>query len=186
MPLAFEARNDPKVYKWCRQNAPLHWGRHLDWYTWQSQDSSVSMFTIEVGSGFAGVCGLTDIDMVNRRAEFSLYIAPKKQKAGLGQEALCQLLEYGFNDLGLNRIWGEVYDGNDKALHIFKKLGFLQEGVRREFYFRDGRHIDAHLISINRAGYYMSRNLKEAGKAGGRLIGTKPKSKLVSITKGDA
>lgn len=180
---AFEARNDPSVYTWCRQNAPLHWANHLDWYNWQAKEPSVSMFTIELGSSFAGVCGLTDIDLVNSRAEFSLYISPKRQRAGLGENALILLLDYGFDVLGLNRIWGEVFDGNDKALHIFKKLGFLKEGIRREFYYRGGRHIDAHLVSINRAGFDMSKNLKCGAGVAGR-IGTKPKSraKLVNLT----
>lgn len=112
------------------------------------------MFAIETSTGFSGVCGLTDIDQTNSRAEFSLYIAPKKQKTGLAQEALKLLLEYGFNTLGLNRIWGEVFGNNEKAMHIFKKFGFVEEGIRHDFYFRDGQFINALLISVNSAGFY--------------------------------
>ncbi len=94
-----------------------------------------------------GVCGLTSIDMTNRRAEFSLYTAPQYQGYALGLKTLLCLLTHGFLNLGLNLIWGEVFDGNP-ALEKFESLGFKREGIRRDFYFRDGKYIDAHLISI--------------------------------------
>lgn len=94
-----------------------------------------------------GVCGFTSIDMTNRRAEFSLYTAPQFQGRGFGTQALRCLLTHGFGNLGLHVVWGEVFDGNP-ALEKFLSVGFQKEGIRRDFYFRDGKFIDAHLISM--------------------------------------
>lgn len=94
-----------------------------------------------------GVCGLTSIDMTNRRAEFSLYLIPSYQGKHLGSKALTILLEHAFNNLGLMQVWGEVFEGNP-AIESFEKLGFKRDGVRRDFYFRDGKFINANLISI--------------------------------------
>lgn len=94
-----------------------------------------------------GVCGLTSIDLHNRRAEFSLYIAPALHGQGFGRKGLELLLTHGFKNLGLNVIWGEVFDGNPAA-KLFRRLGFVKEGTRREFYFRDGKFIDAHIVSL--------------------------------------
>lgn len=153
----FDARNDPKVYHWCRQYGPLHIGAHAKWLDWQVSDPKTEMFGIEaVLDGkvvLVGVCGLTDVDMVNGRAEFSLYIIPKYNLRGYGSQALSSLLEWGFNAKRLNRIWGEVFDGNP-ALNMFLSLGFEKEGVRREFYFRNGHYVDAHLISIGAAMFH--------------------------------
>ena len=33
---------------------------------------------------------------------------------------------------------------------LFKDVGFKEEGKRRDFYFKDGEFIDAHIISIKR------------------------------------
>lgn len=145
----FEQRNDPEIYKWCRQNAPLHWDNHLAWFKRQSADSSMSMFAIAQDHEVVGACGLTSIDMVNSRAEFSLYISKAHQSLGYGKLALVSLLAHGFIDLGLNRIWGESFDGNP-ALELFYKLGFELEGTRRDFYYRSGNFIDAKLVSISR------------------------------------
>lgn len=156
----FDLRNNSKVYKWCRQNAPLHIANHKKWYEWQASDPSVDMFYAYMTNSdheyFVGVCGLTSIDMVNRRAEFSCYIDPEYQNRGYGKRTLITLFKYGFDSLGLNRIWGETFDGNP-ALGLFEKIGMEREGIRRDFYYRNGRFIDAHLVSIDRNSF-IARN----------------------------
>jgi len=96
-----------------------------------------------------GVCGLTNIDQVNQSAEFSLYIDPAMHRKGYGKAALTTLLKVGFEHLNLNHIWGETFDGNP-AMGMFASLGMKKEGTRRQFYYRDGKHIDCHLVSILR------------------------------------
>lgn len=147
LPILFSQRNHPEIYRWCRQNAPLHWENHVAWYKKQAENDSLSMFVIAEGPSVIGTCGLTDIDYVNSRAEFSLYIAPEFQKSGYGKRALIELFKYGFNDLGLNRIWGETFEGNG-ALKLFQNLGMKIEGVRDEFYYRSGRYISSTLIGL--------------------------------------
>lgn len=149
-------RNDERIYKWCRQSDLLNETKHQEWFERQARDPSIKMYSIYSCdndgndlNGFVGVCGLTDIDLVNQRAEFSLYIGPKFHGLGYGTKALKELLKVGFNRYPLNSIWGEVFD-NNPAMKIFEKIGFAKEGIRKEFYFRDGKFIDAHLISINR------------------------------------
>ena len=94
-----------------------------------------------------GVCGFTSIDHFNRRAEFSLYIAKEHQKHGYGAEALRVLFNHGFLDLGFNCIWGETFEGNP-ATKTFEKIGMKREGTRRQFYFKNGKMIDAHIYSV--------------------------------------
>ena len=94
-----------------------------------------------------GVCGLTSIDLINRRAEFSLYIEPRQHGNSYGKKALKTLCKFGFEDLGLNSIWGESFEGNHAA-SIFESLGFKHEGLRRAFYFKKGKFIGANLYSL--------------------------------------
>ena len=94
-----------------------------------------------------GVAGLTDLDFANSRAEFSLYVAPALQQKGIGRAALSALLVHGFKNLGLNQIWGEVFNGNH-ALKMFQMLGFRVDGQRRQYYWKDGARVDTTLISM--------------------------------------
>lgn len=146
-------RNDHRIWQWCRQNDFISDAEQARWFDRQSADPSIKMYKILVQLEGAdktvavGVCGLTSIDMTNRHAEFSIYIAPSAQGNGFGKQALSCLLTHGFKNLGLNVIFGEVFAGNP-ALTKFEQLGFVHEGVRRAFYFRDGKYCDAHLISM--------------------------------------
>ena len=129
-----EWRNDERIKTWCRQ---VHLRSRADQTAWIDKiqkDSSIEMFSI---------------DLINSRAEFSLYIGPEYQGAGFGQSALKLLLRKAFEDMNLNLIWGETFDGNPAA-RMFEKVGFIKEGTRRDFYYKKGKYIDAHLYSIKR------------------------------------
>lgn len=157
----FNWRNSKDIYFWCRQSSPLHWMGHLAWFKDQVFNPKVSMFAIlNQNDRICGVCGLTDIDMLNRRAEFSCYIDPMQQGADLGSRTLKTLFMHGFKDLGLNRIWGETFHGN-KAIDLFtKRLGMEHEGTRKEFYFNDGGYTDCHLVSINAQQFHTLHDTK--------------------------
>jgi RimJ/RimL family protein N-acetyltransferase len=149
-------RNDPRIRKWCRQYSLISAKDQLRWFESQNDDASVAMFEIRVPGNHVGTCGLTSIDLVNSRAEFSLYIGPEHQGNGYAKAALLTLFRHGFSDLGLNRIWGESFAGNP-AMGLFEKLGMEKEGIRREHYFRDGRFVDCTLYSIA-ASDFMARH----------------------------
>jgi RimJ/RimL family protein N-acetyltransferase len=145
-----EWRNDPRIWKWCRQFDTISDQAQARWRAAQDADPAIRMWAItQCGGAAVGVAGLTSIDHVNQRAEFSLYIEPDSQKIGIGRAALATMLSHGFKNLNLNVIWGEVFQGNP-ALLVFEHLGFVNEGTRRDFYFRDGKFIGAHLISMRR------------------------------------
>lgn len=153
-------RNRYEIWRWCRQDDLISDAAQIRWFNRQSEDPTIKMYKVmietlvqekdkepETKAHAAGVCGLTSIDLKNRRAEFSLYLAPELHGKGFGKIALKTLLLHGFQNLGMNVIYGETFDSNPAA-RMFEKLGFRKEGTRRQFYFRDGRFIDAHLYSI--------------------------------------
>lgn len=147
LPKMLAWRNDERIYKWCRQFEPTTEDSHYAWFDRIKSDPKIKMYAAFEDTTCVGICGLTDIDYINRRAEFSLYIGPEYFGHGLGELSLRTLINHAFNVLNLNCIWGETFDGN-QALKTFKKLGFKEEGRRRSFYYRDGKYIDAILVSI--------------------------------------
>lgn len=148
----FVWRNDPRIWTWCRQNAPLALSQHQAyWYSVEASQTE-KLFAIKAQDQTVGCAGLTSIDLVNSRAEFSLYIGPSFQRRGHAKTALKTLLNYGFGFLGLNSIWGETFKGNP-ALRMFLDIGFIKEGTRKQFYLRNGQFIDAHLVSILRENW---------------------------------
>ena len=157
-------RNDYSIWKWCRQYTLIDQLSHEKWLQKISNDPSIKMFGIRVQTEKeslfkeVGVCGLTSINLINRNAEFSLYVAPEYQGQGIGKHALCCLLSHGFDFFGLQRIWGESYQGNP-AMKMFLSLGMKEEGVLRNSYFREGHYIDSHIVSILRDEYIAKKML---------------------------
>lgn len=145
-------RNDPHIWKWCRQFTLIDGREQERWGEKISTDPTIKMFGVWVSHDGVGVCGLTSIDRVNQTAEFSLYIAPEFQNKHYGEDALRTLCRHGFRDHNLNRIWGEVFDGNP-AMTMFEKVGFKREGVLKQHYFRDGKFIDAIRIGLLREDF---------------------------------
>ena len=146
-------RNDYAIWQYTRQNDFISDVNQEAWFKRQASDPSIRMYSIRLSDGekatIVGVCGLIGIDYLNARAEFSIYIAPGYQKRGLGRKAMMILMSHGFENHGFNLIYGETFDGNPAA-KMFEGLGFKWEGTRRDFYFKNGRRIDAHLYSILR------------------------------------
>ena len=140
-------RNHPEIRRWCRQTGLIDDISQVNWYEWQSQDPNTRMYAIVADGEAVGVCGLTSIDHVTRRAEFSLYTFFNHQRKGYARRALRLLFEHGFKDLNLHLIWGETFDGNP-AIELFSQMGMKVEGCRRDFYFKDGKYLDAFLLSL--------------------------------------
>lgn len=91
------------------------------------------------------------IDKRNRLAECGLFIGVKKYWGkGYGTDALLTLLRYGFDTLNFNRIQLCVMAFNQRAIHVYEKIGFVREGTQREAHFYKGQYWDMHHYSILR------------------------------------
>lgn len=144
------ARNDPRIWRWCRQKSLIDPEQHQRWYEAQSADPTIEMFEIVAyDKGPVGVCGLTDINHHAQRAEFSLYIFPDQQGSGFAEAALKTLVNFGFRELNLNMIYGETV-GDNPAQALFDKVGFVNTGFRPSFYFKDGAYQDSHIWCLLR------------------------------------
>ncbi len=92
---------------------------------------------------------LTGINYINRTAESHIMIGDKScWGKGYGGEALMEILTYGFNELGLNRIEARINADNTASLRLHQKIGYRREGVLREAIYKNGRYKDVIVMSI--------------------------------------
>jgi ribosomal-protein-alanine N-acetyltransferase len=63
-------------------------------------------------------------------------------------EALHAMIEYGFENLHLNRLEAFVLPGNERSSHVLRKLGFVEEGVLREYGFWENQFWDMRCFSL--------------------------------------
>ncbi len=91
---------------------------------------------------------LKDIDVTNRSASLRIGLRTPFTSQGYGTEALQLMLAHAFETLHLHRVELEVFAFNPRARHVYARLGFRQEGVRREVLWWDGAWHDAILMSL--------------------------------------
>ncbi|MFF5292666.1 GNAT family N-acetyltransferase [Paractinoplanes globisporus] len=84
----------------------------------------------------------------NRTATFAIIIGPPFQGQGYGTEATRLMVGYGFTELGLHRIQLAATGFNERALHTYEKVGFVEEGRDRQAIFRGGKWHDQVRMGI--------------------------------------
>ena len=83
----------------------------------------------------AGYFMLRELD--SSCAEFTHVIIGRKG-LGYGREALDLLLEWTFKIRKYHRVWIDCKDYNEIALHLYERVGFVREGVLREYLLTNG------------------------------------------------
>ena len=61
------------------------------------------------------------------------------QGRGVAQEATRLILQKGFNEMGLNRVYLNVLSDNTRAVRFYEKCGFVFEGEFREHIKLEGK-----------------------------------------------
>ena len=143
--------NDQEIKKAINRVLPVSLFEHNEWYKRVIQDKSQVIFAIDsvADKKYIGNCGLKKIDSVVRKAEMWIYIGANGYEAqGIGNEVTLKLLQYGFNYLNLNRIYLYVAEYNKKALNLYEKIGFTQEGVFRQDIFTEGKYHNKIWLSV--------------------------------------
>ena len=98
-----------------------------------------------------GNVGIHKIDHRNGNAELSVAIGEKAfWGRGLGTDAMALMIEYGFMELNLHRIYTGAYAFNRRSIGMLKTLGFIREGTQRQSVYVGGVYHDCIQFGILR------------------------------------
>jgi RimJ/RimL family protein N-acetyltransferase len=85
---------------------------------------------------------------------------PDFRGKGYGTDALDLAVSFAFRELNLHRVGLTVISYNARAIRAYERVGFVQEGVRREAIHRDGKRYDEILMGLLR-GEWVQRKESE-------------------------
>lgn len=94
----------------------------------------------------------------NKASAFlSFWISPEHGGKGYGTEMLREICRFGFEDLGLRKIFAGTFSQNIPSQKILGKIGFHCIGTLRDHYIKDDIHYDSiryellseHFLKIN-------------------------------------
>lgn len=83
---------------------------------------------------YLGTVSLKNIDRENRSAEFAIAVRKTTMGTGASFAALEQILKYGFEKIGLNRIYLYVRTDNLRAVKFYEKYFLRLEGTFLQYY----------------------------------------------------
>ena len=98
-----------------------------------------------------GTCGFTTIDTANNSAEIGYVINPDFHGMGLGTEAVERVIEFGFEELGLNRIQARFMQDNIRSRKLMERVGMTFEGFSRNAVYVKGEYRTVGICSILRS-----------------------------------
>ena len=92
---------------------------------------------------YLGQIDFVNLDLKNGWGELGMVIGSEENHGrGYGTEALELFLTFAFQELRLNRVELVCWAYNTRARRVYEKVGFVQEGVRRQKRFRFGTYHD--------------------------------------------
>lgn len=155
LPMLRDWRNITDFRKNFREQRELSMADQESWFESLQNTKHINfMFTIvDLKSDKPiGAAGLLYIDWYIRSADFSFYIGDKKKyigNDGIAKEAAQLLIDYGFNELNLNKIWMELYEFDNQKIDFFtNQFHFVKDGELRDNCFYNGKYWNSYIISL--------------------------------------
>jgi RimJ/RimL family protein N-acetyltransferase len=157
LPLLNQWANDPEIQ---RMLGGWHFPTSLQdqeaWFSSLSCNSLNQRFAIEAGDmGLIGTANLVSIDWKNRNAFHGMMLGDKNMRGkGYGVDTIRAIMRYAFDELGLHRLDTDIIVYNEASLRAYiEKCGWVEEGRRSGWYFREGRCWDKVMVGITRQRY---------------------------------
>ena len=102
-------------------------------------------FAIEFRGALAGVVGLVvQTDVYRKSAEIGYWIGEPFWNKGIATKAVGLITQYGFENLGLNRIYAGIFEYNKASMVVLEKNGFKQEGISKSAVLKNGKVWDEY------------------------------------------
>jgi [ribosomal protein S5]-alanine N-acetyltransferase len=107
------------------------------------------------GGQLIGNCGLRigsieqlDMQPAASEAVVGYELDPAFWRKGYATEAAAALLEFGFAELRLHRVWSYCVAENERSAAVLRRLGMMLEGRLRENELMRGRWVDTSIYGI--------------------------------------
>ena len=97
---------------------------------------------------FLGGCGLDITNSAWRAGEIGYHLMPEFWGQGYGAEAARALVQFGFETLGLHRIFAECFPINIASARVMEKAGMTREAHLRQNKYIEGHWYDTLVYAI--------------------------------------
>jgi len=105
-----------------------------------------------------GVINLKNIDQTHKNAELGYWIGKEYWNNGYATEAAVAVVNYGFKELGLQRIYAHCISRNPSSSKVLAKIGMTHEGRLRQHILKWNEFEDIDLYGILRSEHRLGES----------------------------
>lgn len=119
------------------------------WFRRISSSESHEYWIVENRGVPIGVANLAEISIMHLRADWAFYIGEKSHRGtGVGARVEFAVIYYVFFHRKLEKLSCQVLSNNEEIVKMHQKFGFVEEGLLRRHFHRDGAWLDLHLLAL--------------------------------------
>lgn len=157
---SYKWHSDPDLYKsllspfrFASRSAEEEWLRKKSAFSNEEVNLAICLTETDEHIGNAY---LREIDWIARSALFAgiLIGDPLHREKGYDEIVQILVLRHAFKDFGLNRVVWYTLVQHQQHVQLQLKLGYIQEGVLRQFVFKDGKFMNVILTSFLAEDYF--------------------------------
>ncbi len=120
----------------------------------EAMEGTACRFALERPQDFT-LIGYMDIEvnLTHQRGELAYWIGQPFWHQGYAAEAARRVVQFGFEELKLNRVYAYCLEHNSAAARVLEKAGLVREGVFRQGAYHHGSYEDVAFYGLLRTGY---------------------------------
>lgn len=142
-------RNQPHVADFQYSDHVISTSEHRAWLQRTLLRSDCQYWVTSYDTKPIGLAGLIKIEPDNKKGLFVLYIGELGfEGKGIGTWMARSVLKYAFESMKLNKVYVEVFEDNNAALALYRKVGFQQEGKLVDHVYKQGEPRTVLYMSI--------------------------------------
>lgn len=114
----------------------------------KNTDAVTWAITLKDDPKLIGTICLWNIQKEHYRAEVGYNLHPSYWGKGIMQEAIIEVINYGFEVMKLHSIEANVNPGNTASIKLLERNNFTREAYFRENYYYNGKFLDTAIYSL--------------------------------------
>lgn len=109
------------------------------------------IFAIIVDGKPVGSIGLhLQTDILRKNAEIGYWLGEQYWGKGIITQAVPQMIDYGFNNMDIIRIFARIFETNKASQKVVEKCGFILEGKYEKTIFKNNEFIDELIYAVRK------------------------------------
>lgn len=104
--------------------------------------------TLKESGVVIGSCGFHNTVAQHFRSEIGFELSRDHWRKGIAGEAIGAIIDYGFGQMNFQRIEALIEPSNMASQKTVEKLGFIREGLLRNYEFTNGKFDDLYMYSL--------------------------------------